>query len=563
MKIRILCMLLCCAILLPILGCAKEEPPVSPSTASDSLPEQSEGATEGSESQQESEEGSETEVLSKTAQIFTETLYLFEGQKYDLNYQADHPSGEVEWKVSTDCAVVENGTVTAVKEGHAVISAGGEKVCSVKILSRTMPELYVFANGQKINSKEDYVPCQVSLTATNEDYTFLSEPAGIRLRGNSTAGVAKKPYRIKFDSKINLLGMNDGAKCKSWVLLAEWYDDSLIRNTLALSLAGSILDEYSSDWRYVKLILDGEDKGVYVLAEQSQINEHRMDIEEAGADTSALRSGYLFEVEGSKVDNGKFFVSYENLGITTFLGNPYNVQSTDVQEDGKRRWGYFLELKNDDVSEAQKEFANKYAQNIFKLIYEATYKDTYYAMDSALNLHRQNSMTAEEAICTVVDIDSMARMYVYLEMVCNFDAFKKSSFFYVDFSEGGTGKLTFASPWDHDRAFVKDWSAIEHEEYNEYYTAEKSVLYVMMMNHEWFREKVAEVWEEVKTESESFKNAIEIIRDASVIYEKEFKNDGYLWDRKNVQSEWATETCNWLEERIHWLDVQFSGMKAD
>jgi hypothetical protein len=152
-------------------------------------------------------------------------------------------------------------------------------------------------------------------------------------------------------------------------------------------------------------------------------------------------------------------------------------------------------------------------------------------------------------------------MYVYLEMVCNFDAFKKSSYFYVDFSEGGTGKLTFACPWDHDRAFVKDLSKLDFEEVDEYYTAEKSVLYVMMMNHDWFRAKVAEVWEEVKTNSDSFRNSIEIIRDASLVYQTYFQQEAELWDRDNNQRSWAEQTCDWLEARIEWLDEQFSAMK--
>ena len=36
----------------------------------------------------------------------------------------------------------------------------------------------------------------------------------------------KKAFRIKFDQKQKMLGLNDDAKCKSWVLLAEYYDYS-------------------------------------------------------------------------------------------------------------------------------------------------------------------------------------------------------------------------------------------------------------------------------------------------------------------------------------------------
>ncbi len=509
----------------------------------------------------------ETEPLPKTADILTPCLYLFQGQQYRLNYEAKNPSGEVDWVISTDCVTVdEEGWVTAQKEGYAIISAGEDSECRVKILSATMPQILVSTDGTPIDNKETYVDCMVSVyseTDTDEEYTFWYADAGIRLRGNSTMNAKKKPYRIKFDSKVNLLGMNEGAECKSWVLLAEWFDDSLIRNTAALSLAGSILDEYSSDWRYVRLAIDGKDLGVYVLAEQSQINKYRIDIEEAGADTPNLQSGYLYEVEGSKVDNGKYYVSYENLDIYTFLGNKYTVQSTDVQEDGQRRSGIFLELKNDDTSEEQKAFAEKYAQNIFKLIYAATYEGISYRMDENLDLIEMPGMPPEAAISEVVDIDSMARMYIFAELVCNFDAFKKSSYFYVDFSEDGTGKLTFACPWDHDRAFVKDWDAIEHVAYDEYFTAERSVFYVMMMNHDWFRAEVARIWEEVTTNSNSFQNARDMILDVGTIYAKDFAEEAELWDRTNPQAEWALATYEWLTLRIEWLNEQFTAMRAE
>ncbi len=562
MRIRIICLCLCFIILcMGFVGCTRNDTddPTDGVIPNEAESDSDDGTTD-SESESESESESDLLPQTTTAEILTPTVYLFEGDSYALEYLAKDENLEIEWQVSTDCAEVRDGRVYALKEGYAVISAGGDSVCSVKILSETMPELYVSTGGKSITSKETYVDCTVTLDASNEDYSFEYAEAGIRLRGNSTMGKPKKPYRLKFDSKINLLGMNDGAECKSWVLLAEYMDDTLIRNTTSLSLAGSVLDEYSSDWRYVKLTLNGEYKGVYVLAEQSQINKYRVNIEEAGADTDALRSGYFYEVEGSKVDNGKYYVSYENLDIYTFLGNKYTVQSTDVQADGQRRSGIFLELKNDDTSEEQIAFAEKYAQNIFTLIYAATFEDICYVMDENLNLVRRNDLTPEEAISLAVDVDSMARMYIFAELVCNFDAFKKSSYFYVDFSENGTGKLTFACPWDHDWTFVT-FNTTEFVPTDEYFTAERSVFYVMMMNHDWFREAVADVWEEVTKGSGNFRNTLQMMIKISDVYADDFEEDGELWDRKNEQKPFAMLTYRWLLDRIDWLDTQFTAMK--
>ena len=73
----------------------------------------------------------------------------------------------------------------------------------------------------------------------------------------------------------------------------------MIRNTTALTLAAPIIDNYSADWRYVKLTLNGQYRGVYVLTEQSQVNKNRINIEEAGEDSKNVLSGYLFEMDAS------------------------------------------------------------------------------------------------------------------------------------------------------------------------------------------------------------------------------------------------------------------------
>ena len=121
-----------------------------------------------------------------------------------------------------------------------------------------MPELSIDTGGVAVerddNDPDRYFGCTVTLTAdTNRAFNLTDEDAGIRVRGNSTSRAAKKPYRLKFGTDVNILGMNEGAKCKNWVLLSDPYDDSMIRNTTALTLASFVIDNYSADWRYVKL----------------------------------------------------------------------------------------------------------------------------------------------------------------------------------------------------------------------------------------------------------------------------------------------------------------------
>ncbi len=51
----------------------------------------------------------------------------------------------------------------------------------------------------------------------------------------------KKPYRIKFDKKQVMLGLNNDLSAKSWVLLAEYVDKTLLINTTAFFMGNEIL----------------------------------------------------------------------------------------------------------------------------------------------------------------------------------------------------------------------------------------------------------------------------------------------------------------------------------
>ena len=159
--------------------------------------------------------------------------------------------------------------------------------------SRTLPILRIdTTDGHDVVDKEYYKSCTVTLENCSDPMAFEDVTASIRVRGNSTAVTEKKPFRLKFDKKRNMLGLNDGAKCKSWCLMADYYDYSLMRNSLAFRMCAELLDGYSfaSDCTWVELYVNGDYRGVYLLCEQTQINPHRVDIYERRTTRQALRS---------------------------------------------------------------------------------------------------------------------------------------------------------------------------------------------------------------------------------------------------------------------------------
>ncbi|MEG1999509.1 MAG: hypothetical protein RR015_05800, partial [Bacteroidales bacterium] len=83
-------------------------------------------------------------------------------------------------------------------------------------------------NGTEINSKENYIKATVTVRGAAKSKDNITDiTAEIKGRGNSTWGMAKKPYRLKFNSKLQFIGNN--AKAKNWVLLANYCDKTLMR----------------------------------------------------------------------------------------------------------------------------------------------------------------------------------------------------------------------------------------------------------------------------------------------------------------------------------------------
>jgi len=99
----------------------------------------------------------------------------------------------------------------------------------------------------------------------------------IKVRGNSTAGMPKKPYRIKFATKRGLFGKEEA---RSWVLLANWYDATFMLNAIAFEMGRRMGLEFTNSSQMVDLWINGTYKGLYQLTEQVQSHKGRVDLKE-------------------------------------------------------------------------------------------------------------------------------------------------------------------------------------------------------------------------------------------------------------------------------------------
>ena len=142
-----------------------------------------------------------------------------------------------------------------------------------------VPTLYnETENGRSITSKEQYTKC--TLIIVDGDSIATYPDTEIRGRGNSTWWNSdKKSYRIKFATKQKLLGRHF-ANARSWTLLANHGDKTMIRNALTYDLGRFMGMEFCPAARFVDVYLNGTYRGTYQISDQVQAHKRRIDINE-------------------------------------------------------------------------------------------------------------------------------------------------------------------------------------------------------------------------------------------------------------------------------------------
>ncbi|MBQ8402296.1 MAG: CotH kinase family protein, partial [Clostridia bacterium] len=175
----------------------------------------------------------------------TYTLRIVSGEEVSLTLDGNwliaegYPAGTDYCWITEDIATGEitdflwNTTgrflLTGVPEGSRVLlrSAGYDQQ---QYVPAEIPTLYIDCRtGYYGLTKAAAQEAQVKLV-TPDGKTEYSGGGQIKLRGNSSAGQEKRPFKLKLDTKSNLFGMG---KNRHWVLLANWYDRTNLRNAMS------------------------------------------------------------------------------------------------------------------------------------------------------------------------------------------------------------------------------------------------------------------------------------------------------------------------------------------
>ncbi len=302
-----------------------------------------------------------------------------------------------------------DGKISA-KRVDTVVSKDKTLTLDIVPLSLGVPTIEITTeDGLGIVDRENYKNCSVTVSNTEESDCFSGVNALLRGRGNSSWTYDKKGFRLKFDSKISMLG--SGYKSKTWVFISNHGDPSLIRNMIAYDLSDRFggLD-YTVEHKYVDIYVDGEYYGLFMMTDKIDVGDGKLELDKT-IDPDPSKTAFIIEVGASTaVDNYVKGVDY------VALANDYDR-------------GYYLNYPETDDPAYDPDVHLVYIEN--------------YLNDCLAALSEGNW----DKICELMDVDSFVDHYIIQELFLNKDGFWRSVYFYKE----PNGKL-FAGPvWDLDQ----------------------------------------------------------------------------------------------------------------
>ena len=316
-------------------------------------------------------------------------------------------------------------------------------VTNIPSLSIQLPQGYSLTD---LNASKDEIPADPDVEP--HSLATLVDPSNaannltdvtlesIKGRGNFTWTLAKKPYQIKFDASTPVLGL---PTAKTWILLANHADASLLRNKTAYDLAVEFGLPASPDSRFVDLTINGEYLGNYLLSEKVEVKKNRLVLADPG--------GLLLELDNN-------YGLAEDFHFTTSRSNTLFVLKDAVAD------------VSDPLDPA---LAASYADT---QAYLEEFESLLYAPDPDW-----------AAISSMIDVESFIKYHFVFELAANPEITQSSVFFWRD----GPNDVLHAGPvWDFDSAFASYTSESLGGDPRQDYI--KNAQFLRDRGNGWFRE---------------------------------------------------------------------------
>ena len=227
--------------------------------------------------------------------------YLFLPAGWNPDELRVYFTGTESVRIANEATVEQGGLTDAFQPGAKVkVKPKGRSEITVHVMqSENLPSIFIRTVTGTIDAIRD------DKTAREPGYMFMRQADGtveydgkleyIKTRGNATFYFNKKPWQIKLEDGAPLCGMD---KDKKWILLANYVDKSLVRNSICLDMArASGVYPYVPEYQAVDLYINNVYWGSYLLTEKNEVDNDRLDITNLEKATEELNKVPLEELE--------------------------------------------------------------------------------------------------------------------------------------------------------------------------------------------------------------------------------------------------------------------------
>ena len=371
-------------------------------------------------------------------------------------------------------AISEKG----VRYYFCVASVGAKSVTSdVAAVAYTgLPVLYVNTpKGVEITSKEDWTK-KTTLTLTdaeNPKWNFKDDTTSIRGRGNSTWLEPKKPYALKLNNKTEIMGMS---KHKRWVLIANYLDNSFLKNHMAFYLSNMLEMDYTVRGKFVNLVFNGVYRGLYWLGEAIKVDKKRVNIYDGEDGMSDDKDkDFLIEMDTHYDEVVKFTTPIRKM--------PYMVKNDD----------YFYDEDNDNAMTSGGIARLERFQNKIVALENLLYPD--YGTNNVCKANTNNCSAPDESYADIIDVKSWAKFWLINEVMDNTELNEPKSAYFTYQNNVKDGDVTYdvfkAGPvWDFDAGATTTNAPVK---------LDTSIYYNALFKSPKFIKAVKDVWNKFTT----------------------------------------------------------------
>lgn len=324
--------------------------------------------------------------------------YFFVPQPFDLTNISINYTGDIT-NISSGSIDIDNKIITNdFSQNNEMTITYDEKEYIVRVLKSNLPSISISLNGVTLsqinsNSKEIKYPNN-SFSLFSDSQNLSDSSVEIKGRGNYSWGLPQKSYQVKLSSKVNILGMG---KSKTWLLIENYSDNSLLRNKTAYDLGNNIGLDYTQKTNHVDLWVDGEYIGIYLLTEKVQVGSNRVE---------------LTDDDGLIVEMDNVYYAYESDYFSSNItGSHFVLKDSEAEDGGVSSFKKF------------KKYINEF--------------------ESKLYSDEKNW----DEISSMIDVESFVKYFFVQEFTENSDGAKTSMFMYKD---GDNDVLHMGPVWDFD-----------------------------------------------------------------------------------------------------------------